>query len=243
MTAATAATPATSGRNLEHLSLTTSLTAGGALLAAAGVVYLLRESLPPLCAGLWLSAVALTVVLRLLTVRQYRRRLDNGETPSMLTFDYPLVLVGLTWSIGALTLPQTAFGEMLMMTCLFGLVAGAVAGFASHLRGVLCVALSSVLPFSSVMLLHDDAPHRVDGHHLHRRQLIGCLHQADFRSERRAGASGEQQRGDDGSELFHQGERRKRAHRILGIELGQVRIPLQTKDAADKQAADHDDDE
>ena len=163
MTAVLAARPTTTGRNLEHLSLTTSLTAGGALLAAAGVVYLLRETLSPLTAGLWLTGVTLTAALRLLTVHRYKRRLASGEAPSMLTFDYPLVLVGLTWSVGALTLPRTVFGEMLMMTCLFGLVAGGVAGFANHLRGVLCLALSSVLPFSTVMLLHDDAAHRMLG--------------------------------------------------------------------------------
>ncbi|MEQ8494811.1 MAG: EAL domain-containing protein [Gammaproteobacteria bacterium] len=150
-------------RNFEHLVLTTSLTAGGTLCAAAGVVFLLRGSLPLPPAIAWFAAVALTVFLRVHGARRCRSQLAAGRTPDMLAFDYPLVLVGLSWSVGAVALPRTLFGDMLMMLCLFGLVAGAVAGFASRPRSVLCLALPAVLPFSAAMMLAPDPTRRILG--------------------------------------------------------------------------------
>jgi hypothetical protein len=44
----------------------------------------------------------------------------------------------------------------------------------------------------------------VDGHQLHRGQLLAGLHQADLGRQRGAGAAGEQQRGDHRAELAHQ---------------------------------------
>ena len=57
---------------------------------------------------------------------------------------------------------------------------------------------------------HDDAPHRVDRHHLHRRELVGRAHQAELRGERRSGTAREQQRRDHRPEFLEQPERRRR---------------------------------
>ena len=87
------------------------------------------------------------------------------------------------------------------------------------------------------------ASDRVDRHHFHCAQLIGRPHQADFGSERRAGAACEQESRDDRTEFLDQGERGCGAQRVFRTEPLQQVIALQTKNPAHEQAASHDDDQ
>ena len=84
---------------------------------------------------------------------------------------------------------------------------------------------------------------RVDGHHLHRRELLAGLHQADLGRERRAGAAGKQQRSDHRPELAHQRQVDDQAER-LGRAVGDERVVhLQRQHEADRQARRQDDDQ
>ncbi len=152
-------------RRIEHLYKTVWLTATGSLLGAACVVYLLRDSIDLRTAGLWMAALVAAAALRLHKVVEYRRK-ATVEAPTgywLQGFNYPLVLVGLTWSVGAILLPQTLAGEMLMVVAVFGLVAGAVASFSSHLSTVLSLACVAALPFAISLILQADELHATLG--------------------------------------------------------------------------------
>ena len=152
-------------RRVEHLYKNAVMNATGSLLAAAAVIYLLRENIDIATAGLWFAALSLAVVLRLMKVVEYRR--GSIRQPAvgywLRNFNYPLVVVGLAWSVGAIALPQTELGEMLMMVCIFGLVAGAIAGFSSHMSAVASVAVPSVIPFGIFLTIQRDEVHVVMG--------------------------------------------------------------------------------
>ena len=84
---------------------------------------------------------------------------------------------------------------------------------------------------------------RVDRHHVHRRELLAGLHQADLGGERRAGAAREEQRGDDRPELARQREVDDQPER-LGRAVGDERVVhLQRQHEADREPRGEDDDE
>ncbi len=89
----------------------------------------------------------------------------------------------------------------------------------------------------------DDVAHWIDGHHLHRRDLVGGAHESDLGGQRRSRTAGEQQRRDDRAELFDEPERRRDAERILGAESLQQVEALQPEHHADEQAREHHDDQ
>ena len=82
---------------------------------------------------------------------------------------------------------------------------------------------------------------RVDRHHVHRRELLAGLHQADLGGQRGAGAAGEQQRGHDRPELAHQRQVDDQAERLGGAVGDQRVVPLQRQHEADGQPRSDDD--
>jgi hypothetical protein len=60
----------------------------------------------------------------------------------------------------------------------------------------------------------DDTRQGVDGHHLHRGQLLGRLHEADLGRHRASGAARKQQAGHDRAKLAHEGQSHEDAERI-----------------------------
>ena len=89
----------------------------------------------------------------------------------------------------------------------------------------------------------DHARDRIDRHHLHRRDLLGGLHQADLGGDGGAGAAREEQAGHDRAELAHERQRHQHAERLRGAEALQRVVALQGEHHADEQPRDHDDDE
>ena len=88
-----------------------------------------------------------------------------------------------------------------------------------------------------------DAALRVDRHHVHRRELLARLHQADLGGERRAGAAGEKQRRDDRPELARQREVDDQAERLGGAVGDERVVHLQRQDEADREPGGEDDDQ
>ncbi len=89
----------------------------------------------------------------------------------------------------------------------------------------------------------EHAHHRIDGHHLHRRNLLAGLHQADFGSQRGARATGKQQGGDDGPELAHQRQRHQHPQRARRTVTRQGVVTLQPEHEADEQTRHRNDDQ
>ena len=82
---------------------------------------------------------------------------------------------------------------------------------------------------------------RVDGHELHRRQLLAGLHEADLGGERGAGAAGEEQRSDHRPEFTHQRQVDDETQ-VLGRAVGHQRvIHLQGQHEAHGRARGQDD--
>lgn len=152
-------------RRIEHLYKNAVSSVLGASAGALVLVFLLRESIDLNVAFWWLVALGLAVTLRLLKVFEYRRGVLAEPLPGywLLNFNYPLMIVGLTWSIGAIALPQNMLGDMLMMVCIFGLVAGAASAFASHMSTVLSLAMPSVIPFGIYLTVQPDELHATLG--------------------------------------------------------------------------------
>ena len=63
--------------------------------------------------------------------------------------------------------------------------------------------------------------HRIDGHHLHGRKLVGCAHQADLGGHRGAGATCKQQGGHHRAKLAEHRQGHHRAERSGAAEIGQ----------------------
>ncbi|MGR8919864.1 MAG: putative bifunctional diguanylate cyclase/phosphodiesterase [Gammaproteobacteria bacterium] len=145
-------------KRVEHLYKTAYLTASGSLLAAALVIFLLRHESSTETGIAWFMALLAATLLRLLKAEQFRRsHLSSSSTGYWLSnFNYPLALVGLVWSVGAILLPNGPLGMMLLMVCIIGLVAGAVAGFSSHLSAVLSLAVPAALPYGTFLILRGD---------------------------------------------------------------------------------------
>lgn len=147
-------------RRVAHLYRTALLTTSGALLAAIVAVIVLFGTNVPGSAALWLVAIIAATALRLLKVFEFRRGARGGVGAGywLSNFNYPLLLVGATWSVGAIVLPgpDNLLGDMVMTLCLFGLVAGAVAGFSSHMSAVLSLALPTVVPFAVHLMSSGD---------------------------------------------------------------------------------------
>ncbi len=144
-------------RRVEHLYRAAVLTSTGALLGAAVLIYILRAELDLVRSAWWFTALVGAAGLRLKKVAQYRRDSEHEARPGywLTNFNYPLVIVGLAWSTGAIALAETTLAEMLMMMCIFGLVSGAVASFSSHPSAVLSLAVPAVLPFSIYLIVAD----------------------------------------------------------------------------------------
>ncbi len=85
--------------------------------------------------------------------------------------------------------------------------------------------------------------HRVDGHHLHRGELVGRAHQADFGGQRGAGAAGEQQRRDHRAELLQQPSAAATPSTSSRPEARQQIDAGEREHHADEQARQHDDDQ
>ena len=77
---------------------------------------------------------------------------------------------------------------------------------------------------------------RVDGHQLHRGELLAGLHQADLGGQRGAGAAGEQQRGDHRAEFAHQRQVDDQAQAFGGAVGDERVVHLQRQHEADRQA-------
>ena len=86
-----------------------------------------------------------------------------------------------------------------------------------------------------------DAPHRVHGHHLHRRQLLAGLHQADLGGQRRARAARKQKRGHHGPQFTHQAQGHQQAQRLGRAVTLQRVIPLQTQHKTNEEPRDGND--
>ena len=148
-------------RRVEHLYRAALLTSSGSVLTASTAIFILRNEVDFTNAALWIVAICVAVSLRVLKVVQFRRG-SVGAIQSgywLRNFNYPLILVGLVWACGAIALPapDSLLGDMLMMVCMFGLVAGGVASFASHMSAVLSLALPSVLPFAIHLMFQGDS--------------------------------------------------------------------------------------
>ncbi len=89
----------------------------------------------------------------------------------------------------------------------------------------------------------DDPRERVDRHHLHRRELLGRLHEADLGGDRRAGAAREQQARDHRPQFAHQRQRDQDPELLVGAVALERLVALQRQHHADEQARHQDDDQ
>lgn len=149
---------ASARKQVEHLYKTIYLTAAGSVLGAAAVILLLRDQVQLAAAATWFGAVACAAALRIYKAEVFRRGVSKQPRPGywLTNFNYPLALLGIVWTTGAIVLPQNDFGYMLMMVAIQGIVSGAVAAFSSHTSSVLSLVVPAVLPYALFLSMRGD---------------------------------------------------------------------------------------
>jgi two-component system, cell cycle sensor histidine kinase PleC len=128
------------------------------LVVALVVIYLLRNTFPPLLLGLWLLATAVTAALRIRLNAGFARAIAMGPGDTKWAFYFCLgsFASGGLWGLLCVCLPiwGTANQFLLLTLVCSGMTAGALTTIGAYLPAYLAYAASFIVPLTIVSLIN-----------------------------------------------------------------------------------------